>query len=49
MSMQDELSREGYVFEYAHDKKEDHTEVWINATTNMAVRIEWIRMRDGRR
>jgi hypothetical protein len=30
MAIREELQREGYVFEYAYDEGDDHTEVWIN-------------------
>jgi len=44
MSVSDELRRQGYKLEYEYGNSEDKTEVWINETAGMAVRIEWMRV-----
>ncbi len=40
MGIADELKRQGYKLEYEHGDGEDHTEVWINDDSGMAVKIE---------
>ncbi len=44
MSVSDELRKLGYKLEYEYGNSEDRTEVWINETAGMAVRIEWMRV-----
>ena len=44
MSVEDELKKMGYKFEYAHNEGGDRTEVWLNQGVGMAVRIEWMKI-----
>ena len=44
MGIGEELKKMGYQFEYETGDSEDRTEVWINETVGMAVRIEWFRL-----
>jgi hypothetical protein len=48
MSIQDELKKEGYAFEYEHGDSEEKTEVWINRSARLAIRIEWFRIDEVR-
>ncbi|MFB3893968.1 MAG: hypothetical protein ACE15C_18315 [Phycisphaerae bacterium] len=46
MSVENELKKLGYKFEYAQDDGGDRTEVWINQDQGLAIRIEWMKV-DG--
>ena len=42
MGIREGLKEEGYVFEYAYDEGDDHTEVWTNRKAGKAVKVEWL-------
>ena len=44
MGIQEELKKQGYVFEYERARGKDRIEVWTNKGTRTAVRIEWIKI-----
>ena len=48
MGIAEQLEREGYEFQYERNEGEDRTEVWINRTKEIAVRIEWLKMEKER-
>ncbi len=48
MSIQDELKKEGYEFQYEHNEGEDHTEVWLHTAKSVGVRIEWFQIEEVR-
>ena len=43
MSIQDELRKEGYIYQYGCEISHgDRKEVWLNKKAGVAIRIEWI-------